>query len=131
MKLCCTCKQLLEIRLFSIDRKRKDGLSNQCRICIKKRKIHLRGRHKGMAETITTKEIWNVFRNFKGQCFKCGTQEQLTIDHNEHDKPLCSHNAVVLCNQCNAKKRRLSPNVFYSNQELMNLKHILFQSNTF
>lgn len=61
---------------------------------------------------------------FNFQCFNCGHDQNLSIDHHKplsEGHPLAPDNAVVLCRSCNSSKRRKMPSQFYSTAKLVSL----------
>lgn len=61
---------------------------------------------------------------FEDQCFRCGSTDNLTIDHH---RPLSRRyglsrgNAVLLCRSCNSSKNNKEPEDFYTEQEITDL----------
>lgn len=121
MHQCRRCKQQLHITFFDKNKNRPQGLEKYCYICRKVNRIHLRGRHRGRIETITTQECWDIYNLFKGHCFNCGSKERITFDHHNNLKPLSKTNCVLLCNRCNATKGIKKPYEFYSATQLYEL----------
>lgn len=68
------------------------------------------------------------FQLYGNKCYKCGSQNDLVIDHHN---PIVSGghfvpgNLVALCRVCNGLKRDRNPIQFYTEVELTNLKPLL------
>jgi len=78
-------------------------------------------------EEFYKQRLYDLFEN---RCFKCGGTSRLQIDHHISillGGHLVPGNLVVLCSFCNGKKKDLSPENFYTSQELESLKSILGQ----
>lgn len=66
-------------------------------------------------------DVGEVYQRFGYQCFSCGSQDDLSIDHHRPlsaGYPLNKENAVLLCISCNASKRDQNPEEFYSRTQL-------------
>lgn len=65
---------------------------------------------------------------FQDRCFKCGSEDHLTIDHHialSKGNALTKDNAVVLCKSCNSSKKARDPQDFYTDEELMEVGSLL------
>ena len=70
------------------------------------------------------KKFYSLFNN---RCYKCSKNELLVIDHHIPmilGGRMLPGNLVALCTKCNSKKGRQHPDMFYTKQELLNLKEI-------
>ena len=83
---------------------------------------------RALDEDFSAEDELITFARFDNKCFRCGSCENLAIDHN---KPLSKGfkldltNAVLLCKSCNSKKHTKMPEDFYSLEELLLLEDIL------
>lgn len=65
---------------------------------------------------------------FDNKCFRCGSNKNITIDHNlclNDGHALTPKNAVLLCGSCNSSKGTKNPKDFYSKGELQELNSLL------
>jgi len=84
-----------------------------------------RVRKTDLKENFSNRDKRETYKRFNNQCFKCGTKEDLTVDHN---LPFCmggrltKSNCVILCRSCNSSKNAKHPTKFYKDHELKKLK---------
>ena len=93
-------------------------------LAIKKRRHKRRALKKGLSETFTLSDITFVFNQFNHKCFKCGSRENLSIDHHyplSGGNVLSIENAVCLCHKCNTAKKDKDPEQFYTVLEMLDL----------
>lgn len=91
----------------------------------RKATITRRQREAGVENCMSSKDIAAVYDQFMGRCFKCGTSDDLSIDHHRPLKDgngMTMENAVVLCRPCNSSKGAKSPEEFYSSGEMLALR---------
>lgn len=70
---------------------------------------------------------------FNNKCFKCGSLNNLTIDHHlpfSKGGLLTFTNCVILCKSCNSKKNAKMPQDFYTINELEKLKKLGIDHNS-
>jgi 5-methylcytosine-specific restriction endonuclease McrA len=73
---------------------------------------------------LTKNEISFIKSQFSNKCFKCGTCEDLCLDHHfplSDGFGLSLENAVILCRSCNSTKKNKHPEKFYNEKELKEL----------
>jgi 5-methylcytosine-specific restriction endonuclease McrA len=83
-------------------------------------------------ETYTKKDEAFTFTLFGNQCFSCGSDHNLAVDHNyplSKGHKLERDNAVLLCSSCNSSKKDKLPEQFYSQEKLTKLDYILSLTN--
>jgi len=111
MKRCCGCKGDRPISDFYSNKSRKDGLSSDCKSCVKKYVRKYRSTDKGKFHTrkmnlrhhygLTLKQYDQMFEDQNGVCAICGgineNGKRLYIDHNHETKKVRS----LLCHVCN------------------------------
>ena len=71
------------------------------------------------------RQLWELFG---GQCFRCANEGPLELDHHvpqELGGRLVPGNVVLLCRDCNSKKRATHPMNFYSPEQLTALQPLL------
>ena len=74
---------------------------------------------------LTATDISRLYQIFDSQCFHCGNEDYLQIDHH---RPLSKgfglsiQNAVLLCRSCNAAKHNKMPEDFYTSVQLEALR---------
>ncbi len=74
---------------------------------------------------LSKKDKEEILVKYKNECFKCGSQKNLTLDHHmplSLGYGLKKGNIVVLCKKCNNKKGHLLPSEYYTSKEIMKLK---------
>lgn len=76
-----------------------------------------------------------VFKKFKNKCFKCGSKENLSIDHHvpfSRGGLLIFSNCVLLCKSCNSSKNAKMPNDYYTKEEILKLEKLgVYENNLF
>lgn len=101
---------------------------DKCNVHSRKSTIKRRALKQELNEDFTYEDECITLKRFDYKCFKCGTSDNIAIDHN---KPLSKgfklelSNAVVLCKSCNSKKHTKMPTEFYTQEELEILEKIL------
>lgn len=71
------------------------------------------------------RRLWALFHD---RCFRCGSPGPLELDHHvpqDLGGRLVPGNIVLLCSNCNLRKRSTHPSAFYSEQQLSALQPIL------
>lgn len=79
---------------------------------------------KDVEQKFSAKDAREVMSKFNYSCFKCGSKDNLHIDHHiplSKGGRLTFTNAVILCAVCNVKKSNKDPQEFYSQKELIAL----------
>ncbi len=74
-----------------------------------------------------------VKERFEYQCFQCGANNDLTIDHHyplSKGKRLTLDNAVLLCRSCNSKTNKKFPEDYYNYAEIERLKTLGINTNS-
>lgn len=90
----------------------------------RQRRRHLEKSH----VKLTTSDILQIYETFEHKCFNCGDIKDLTLDHHialNNGGKLSLQNTVLLCRLCNGRKADLSPNDFYSKNQLLKLNQVL------
>lgn len=125
------------------------GLCSICRInrCINYRKANKyigiessrsrRAKEKSVNERYTEEDQKITFEIFGKQCFRCESDDDITIDHHyclNKGNALTIENAVPLCRSCNSRKKCKDPKDFYTNEELQEInllfkKAVIFKNN--
>jgi HNH endonuclease len=93
-------------------RRARPNFHEQCRKYARKR----RDLSLNAGESYSANDEMITMEEFGRKCFKCGSSNQLCIDHHRplsSGHPLDLDNAVVLCNSCNASKGPKDPEEFY------------------
>lgn len=96
-KICCTCKQLLDISCFSNDSSRLDGYNIRCRLCNDER---CRAWRYKKIYGITLEEYDKLLKEQNGLCAICKVvpvSNKLAVDH-DHDTGTVRG---LLCPRCN------------------------------
>lgn len=73
-----------------------------------------------------------LFELFDNRCFRCGSTDNLQIDHNiphSHGGKLEAGNLVILCRKCNGSKGNIAPDIFYGERLFVRLQHLLDKEN--
>jgi hypothetical protein len=86
--------------------------------------VRRRERALSIDRQLTTGEVREIYERFHHQCFRCGSREQLAIDHHYplvKGFALSPQNAVLLCKSCNSEKHGKWPEEFYSLEQLERL----------
>jgi len=143
-KYCLSCHIFKELKYFSKDNSRADGINNKCKECVSKitkrykknnrekvnfRKSAYESKRRAIKRDInqifSDKDIEKVFSKFSNKCFNCGSIESLQVDHHyplSKGFALTEKNAVLLCINCNSSKNNHSPEKFYTEKQLKELK---------
>lgn len=82
----------------------------------------------GVGEHFSRQKRKCVRDQFNNQCFRCGSTENLNIDHHiplSAGAPLEYGNAVCLCRRCNRQKGSQMPKDFYLHKEMILLAYYL------
>jgi 5-methylcytosine-specific restriction endonuclease McrA len=82
-------------------------------------KIRRRARKLGCNEKYGSEERKITFILFEYKCFKCGSKDNLCIDHHRpliKGNALSINNAVLLCKSCNSSKGTKDPEEFYGKE---------------
>ena len=94
---CNTCKELLPIKFFDRDRKRKSGYRGKCIICTKNDALI-------RTYNITLKQYNEMYETQNGRCAICGSKDPgndklkyFTVDHDHKTEK----NRDLLCAKCN------------------------------
>lgn len=128
-KLCLKAYRLSPIGRASAKRatrtflKTQNGLLSQRNGCRRRRE-----RHYQFDLRFTRDDERLVYERFDHQCFRCGSTQQLEIDHHyplSKGYGLTIHNAVLLCKLCNTAKNNRMPNEFYTQNQLRYLNMLL------
>jgi 5-methylcytosine-specific restriction endonuclease McrA len=94
-------------------------------------KRHRRRQKEPSDVKLSVADVQAVIAKFDGRCFKCGSPDDSTLDHHipvTHGGKLEFSNTVILCRKCNGLKADLSPEDFYSAEELTRLHQLLASS---
>jgi 5-methylcytosine-specific restriction endonuclease McrA len=87
-----------------------------------------RARKRLLEESFTPEQEARVLEVFQGQCFKCGSTDELHVDHYlplSKGNPLRSGNAIILCKSCNSSKRTRPASKFFEPAEQSAVEAIL------
>lgn len=79
---------------------------------------------------IKRRDLWGLFGS---ECFRCHSIDRLELDHHvpqDLGGRLVPGNIVLLCESCNRLKRASPPSVFYSADQLRELKPLLVKQLT-
>lgn len=110
VKVCPRCGIQRQVTEFSVERRRTDGRSIYCKVCIYPQLRILAHRRRLLTDTPDsyTEDQWQALCAFYNQtCLRCGKQKKLTVDHivplslggtNSID------NIQPLCKSCNTSK---------------------------
>lgn len=127
-----TCSNECTIKMYKTDKVRKEKISiafsgekhpNYVNGCSKNGRV----RKTDKKENMSLRQKREIFLKFSNKCFKCGSHEDLTLDHHLPfcmDGRLTESNSVVLCRSCNSSKNAKHPTRFYTQKELMALNKI-------
>ena len=127
-----TCSNECTIKMYKTDKVRKEKISiafsgekhpNYVNGCSKNGRV----RKTDKKENMSLRQKREIFLKFSNKCFKCGSDEDLTLDHHLPfcmDGRLTESNSVVLCRSCNSSKNAKHPTKFYTQKELMALNKI-------
>jgi 5-methylcytosine-specific restriction endonuclease McrA len=77
------------------------------------------------ANIINVAQIKFIYSKFSHQCFNCGSDNTLCLDHHyplSKGYPLIEQNTVILCNSCNTSKGNKLPQNFYTEAKLKQLE---------
>ena len=95
-----------------------------------KSKIYTRKRRakiKNVKQNYTLRHEQITLEVFGNNCFKCGSNKKLAIDHHcplNKGNALTITNAVPLCGSCNSKKGTKDPEKFYTKLELQKINKL-------
>lgn len=87
-----------------------------------------RERVRGLELRLSLEDIELIHRRFGDQCFNCGSEKRLEIDHHyplNQGFGLELSNAALLCKSCNSAKKDRLPEEFYSEGQLLALDKLL------
>lgn len=127
-----TCSTKCTIEYFKTNEDRKEKISkafsgdkhpNYVNGCSKNYRI----RKTDKKENFSKRDKQELLLKFNNKCFKCGSNERLTIDHNvpfSQGGRLTFSNSVVLCLSCNSRKNAKMPQMFYSGSEIKKLERL-------
>ena len=145
-KYCIICGSLKPLSHFGRHSARVSGRQGECKLCKDtynsiKNSTRLVEQHREASQKrrLYTQfdsgkklDVAEIYRRFKGQCFKCGANvavsgldgSQGNLDHTlpvYYLWPLTTDNATLLCSEHNGQKAQQWPSTFYTDQELRRL----------
>lgn len=148
-KHCLRCDSTKPKELFYKSEASRDGFDHTCKQCrndyrkshelayrrrpdVQLRRYASRINHRskayGVEELVTAADVKAIYSLYRGRCFACGTQSNLTIDHHKPvhlGNRLLPDNATVLCRSCNSIKNASSTSFYSDNQlELLTEIHV-------
>ena len=122
MKRCTKCGQLLSVDMFFADITRRDGLSHRCKQCriamvdewrrrrpdkVSAYALRRNASKRAGGGQVSTDEWQAMLDRFSGRCAKCGSSENIHMDHVVPLSRGGAHsidNVQPLCQTCNLRK---------------------------